>query len=191
VDLTGRRKEDIRRTLEHLQAAKLVESMFEFWALSGSFREEYERELRQSGIVTSERLQRYRHETDRKAREEELQRRRKGSRGGEAADPTPDTRGKDEVKRMVHRTPRERWESRVAHERAKAGMTPATFLEDEMSGAVAMPWREMRARWKQLGGRSIEALRLAVLDGPFEFKREPLDRDAMYVYHQRQEEEAV
>ncbi len=61
-----------------------------------------------------------------------------------------------------------RW---VEAQRQKVGETAATFLADELEGAIAVRFQDVRGRWAMRGG-GVEELRKAVLYGPWSFVRE-------------------
>ena len=176
---TGRRKPDLRRVLTQLQTAHLVcKVSVDCYRLAPDFRAHYERELEMSGITFSERAQRKRHETDRRERERELRR-----RGAAENSHKPPLKGSGEMRRILAGREREERDRRVEEERRKAGVTATTRLADEMQGVTAMRWESMRARWLERGG-CTDALRRAVMDGPYQFRREGGLRGELYVYHE-------
>jgi hypothetical protein len=59
--------------------------------------------------------------------------------------------------------------------------SPAAFLRSELRGVSGMRYREMRKRWKDLGGEA-ETLDVAISAGPYRVKRERLDFNQPYVY---------
>ena len=94
--------------------------------------------------------------------------------------PSP-LRGKDEVARLVEERRREDKERWVEEQRQKVGETAATFLADELEGAIAVRFQDVRGRWAMRGG-GVEELRKAVLYGPWRFVRD-VDGD-LYIYHE-------
>jgi uncharacterized protein DUF3854 len=104
------------------------------------------------------------------------------SRDRRPADEQPSPlRGKDAVARLVEERRREDKERWVEEQRTKVGQTAATFLADELGGATAVRFQDVRGRWAMRGG-GVEELRKAVLYGPWRFVREG-DGD-LYIYRE-------
>jgi hypothetical protein len=186
---TGRRGPDVRRVCNRLVSAEVLECVGkDVYRLTNEFRDEYLRELEESGVTYSERCQRMRHEADRVERDEWLKKRRRRKRRtpsqekAGAEDAQPRLRGKEYVERTLReqgKRARERW---VEEQRCKVGgETPATFLAEELKGVSGARWADVRQRYHKRGG-DLEELWRTVHRGPFEFRRE---RDGhMYVYHE-------
>ncbi len=77
---TGRRRDNVRRTLRKLEARQLVECCGETVHLVADFAAALKRELEVSGITRSERLDRERYEREREAYREHLKDRRRRKR---------------------------------------------------------------------------------------------------------------
>jgi hypothetical protein len=164
ADATGRRKPDLRRVLRRLKSAGIVrEPREDFYLLTDAFRAEYQRELTDSGITESERLQRERHRADRQARDEKLA-------GKDEPQPTANLRGKEAVEETLKDHEEDYRRMRIQDEMTKVGETALTYLTDAMGGWEAAEWRTLRDGWRERGGKT-DALRLAVLAGPFSFGR--------------------
>jgi uncharacterized protein DUF3854 len=91
-------------------------------------------------------------------------------------------RGKEEVACIVEERRKEEKVRWIEAQRQKVGETAATFLADELANVIGVRFKEARYRWTAKGGR-VEDLRLAVVYGPFVFKREAVDGE-LYVYHE-------
>jgi hypothetical protein len=89
-------------------------------------------------------------------------------------------KGKEEMARILERQREEARRLWVEEQRRKVGQTAATFLADELSGAISVRFKDVRERWMAQRGRS-EDLRLAVHYGPFILKRY-VDGD-LYIEH--------
>ena len=100
-------------------------------------------------------------------------------------EPTPELMGPERVKEIFAADAERDHAARVEEQRRKAGTTAAVFLVDEMGRAPAMRWRELREAWILRGGKG-EDLRGAVVSGPYAFRREAADGDALYVYAGRE-----
>jgi len=73
VEATGRRKDNVRRAARKMVAARIIEEPFnDHYRLAPNFWSQYQRELRESGILDAEERQRVRHEEDRQARNLDL-----------------------------------------------------------------------------------------------------------------------
>ncbi|MDP8952135.1 MAG: hypothetical protein M3N18_07860, partial [Actinomycetota bacterium] len=119
---------------------------------------------------------------DTERQEQKFRKQSKGYRNRDRApadeQPAP-LQGKERVRRIVEERRREDKERWVEQQRQKVGETAATFLADELAGAYAVRFKDMRERWAYRGG-GVEDLRKAVHYGPWDFVRES-DGD-LYVY---------
>lgn len=97
------------------------------------------------------------------------------------ADPEPELRGREHNERVLEKLRKDEEGRWIEEQRQKVGTTATVFLTDELEGAVAVRWQELRARWLERGGKG-EDLRRAVIFGPFRFMRETADYGALYIY---------
>jgi hypothetical protein len=152
-----------------LRDGVLYETDGELIVPSPDWPEALERVKARTDEDTDNRLQSDNYARRRQEYREYLERVRRGE--DPKADPTPELKGPDHVAEAIERH-RPRWEhQRVEAQRQKVGITAAVFVADELEGASAVRYREMRERWKGRGGKGEDLYR-AIQTGPFRFDRE-------------------
>ncbi|MDP9486219.1 MAG: bifunctional DNA primase/polymerase, partial [Actinomycetota bacterium] len=205
---TGRRRYDLRRALEVLEARELVECSGETYRLVPAFAAALDNELEASGIKRSERLDKEKYERQREVYRDRIARRRFVR--SVQREPEPDGYIEDlervEPERNPEPTPVDTEPSTVGSVSSVSEVfslarecfglplpepsepeplpdkeSPAVFLRSELRGVSGMRYREMLRRWKELGGKP-ETLEGAIYAGPYRFKRERSDFNQPYVY---------
>jgi hypothetical protein len=106
----------------------------------------------------------------------------KADKGGELL-------GRDRMAPVLEEREREAEQRRLEEERTKIGVTPSTFLADELAGTSGARYRELGDRWVARGGKRKD-LQRAVQEGPYRFQREADDYLYVYPAHTEPEERA-
>jgi len=193
---TGRRRCDVRRSLKLLEARALVECAGETYRLVPEFSASLDRELEATGILRAEHLDHARYERQREAYRERFTSRHLRKPDGRIGElrrvepepenppadspaPVPSVASVSEVFAMA----RERFGLPEPPEAPPVPDkdSPAVFVAGELHGVEGMRYREMKRSWKELGGETV-ALEEAIREGPYRFRREPLDFNQPYVY---------
>ena len=175
---TGRQKSALKKSgdkpgaIPKLKAAGIIQEVSEeAYRLTDEFADRYEQSLELSGITQSERIQRFRHEEDRKRRLAGIpvEKRIRG------------LRGKKKMRPVIRQANERAYADRIEEQRKKVGKTVEVWLSDMFEGVSGYGFEELRLAWLKEGGEVSDVWRAVRRpEAPYHLKKEADGR--LYVY---------
>lgn len=161
-----------RRTLGPIVKAGVLEETGEGVCVTADWREALERERMNAGELEDAERQRQRHDRQRAAFR---------NRDQTLANPTPESRGPEETRRIVQASAERDEESRIQEQRNKAGTTAEVFVHYTLANLGRVRLALLRELWRDQGGNP-EHVRLAIHRLGHKLEKLPEHDNEMFVF---------